>query len=131
MSDPLEELKENLTPASWIHKGAIALFVVSTMIAATETKGSALIPGLAYGGWPVLSATCGAVSVALYSIRLRYPLLGLVPGAIMGLMSFFALHYYVQGRHSVYNVELALVAAVASVPGALMYYVVLRKLAAG
>src|SRR5258708_3298292 len=129
MTDPIEELNENLAPASGMHKAAIVVFVFSTMISALEASGSGLFPGVAFGGWASLSAICGAVSVAMYSVSLRYPLLGLIPGAIMGLMSFFALHYYAHARNSVYNPELAVVGAVASVPGALIYYTILRKMA--
>jgi hypothetical protein len=99
------------------------------MISAHEANASRLIPGLTFGGWASVSAISGALSVAMYSVKLRYPLLGLIPGAIMGLTSFFALHYYVQGRSSVYSLELCLVAAAASTPGALVYYLMMRKMA--
>ena len=122
------DFQEVIKPTTRWQKLALFVFGLSMAIPAFEINGfSGFFPDLSLSTWAIITASCGAVSLSLYYPNLRFWYLGVVPGALMGVMNLFAIYYYTQNRYRVHSGELMLVGLVASVPAILLYLFLLRR----
>lgn len=81
-------------------------------------------------GVAVLAAVGTAAATALFCRWERLPILpGLLPGSLMGLGSYAATSAYLAGRTTVYLLELPIPSIVGSVPGIVLFLVVMRVVA--
>jgi predicted RND superfamily exporter protein len=125
----LDELHQRLSPNTRWQKVCIGLFTALTGVPALEMNGfGGILPPLSLLTWVLICAVLGAFIVALYFPDRRWWAVGLLPGALMGVLSMGALYFYTQHRSEVYSIELVLVALVGILPGAALYYVLLRAL---
>jgi hypothetical protein len=125
----LDELHQQLSPNTRWQKVCIGLFTALTAIPALELNGfGGIMPQMSLLTWVLICALTGAVIVAFYFPDRRWWVVGVLPGALMSVLSMGALYLYTQHRSEVYSIELVLVALVGMLPGAALYYVLMRAL---
>lgn len=126
----LDELHHQLAPNTRWQQISLGLFAFLTSIPAIELNGFGdLLPHKSLAAWAVICALFGALFGALYYPDRRWWAVGVLPGALMGLLSLGAVYYYTQSRHEVFSAELFLIALIAMLPGMALYYVLMRALA--
>ena len=122
----IEHLNDELKAKKPLRTIVLVVVIVLIVNAAEELNGFGhLLPGLDTARWALVSAMAGAVSLAIFYPKHWY--VGLIPGALMGVMVFFAVYYYTRNKDRVHSGEVVLVGAVASIPAALVYYQMLKR----
>jgi len=111
---------------TWAQKFGILIFFITAGFTGMEEAGFGFV-GVQLG-LPlclVIATVGGAMGGAMIAPTKHWA--GLIAGMVAGPCGLLAIYYYVQGRESVWHLELVAVQMIASLPGIGLYFL-LRKL---